>query len=104
MKTRPPPLRVVVAAGPESPGVSDLLARAGAEARAGADVSVLFTGSALTTSWDSLPRDGAGPRLLACSRAARDLGVAVPAGFLPSSLVAFLREGPPGARLWSAFP
>src|SRR5688500_14778236 len=103
MEARPPPLRVVVAAGPESPGVSALLARASAEARAGAEVSVLLTGAALAASWDALSRDG-GPRLVACSRAARDLGVAVPPGFLPSSLVAFLREGPPGARLWSAFP
>jgi hypothetical protein len=98
---RPLPLRVVVAAPPGAPGVSDLLERAGAEAAAGADVSVLFTGEALRARWQGLVAPSVHASV--CSRSARDLGVPVPEGFLPSSLAAYLREGPAGTRLWLAF-
>jgi hypothetical protein len=95
------PVRVVVATRPSAPGVRALLERARAEAAAGADVRILFTGEALDATWEGL--SGTGVSVAVCSRSARDRGAAVPEGFLPSSLVAFLRGGPEGARLWSAF-
>jgi hypothetical protein len=96
----PRPVRLVVAAPPAAPGVAALLDRAVAEAARGADVRVLFTGDALAARWDGLlPADVPAS---ACARSARDRGLPVPPGVLPSSLVGFLRDAE-GARLWTAF-
>jgi hypothetical protein len=89
-----------VSTAPFAPGVTELFAAARAEAGAGADVSVLFTGHALAAIWDAATL--AGLAVAACARSARDQSVTIPDGVRPSSLVAFLRDRPDDARLWCA--
>jgi hypothetical protein len=88
----------VLAAPPDAPGAAALLARVRAEASRGADVAVLLTGGAIADG--DVPPDVGGARVSACARSARDRGVAIPPALLPSSLVAFFRDVPEGARLW----
>jgi hypothetical protein len=102
------PLLLLVAAAPDAPGVPAILDRARADAAAGREVRVLLTGAALAAPsdprWRALREAGAALSL--CSRSARDRGLGPEAapGVTWSSLVAFLRDRPPGSRLWGCFP
>lgn len=103
------PLRLLVAAPPSAPGVTDLLREAEREGAAGRDVRVLFTDrglEALATEWPArLASSGAKTTLCARSARARKIDpLAVPATVLWSSVASFLGEAPEGARVWSAFP
>ena len=103
------PVRLLLAAGPARPGVASLVEAAIAEARAGADVSVLFSEEGL----DGLigPFVGrlraAGIATSLCARSARERRMepaTLPSDVRWSSLTAFLAEGPADARLWTALP
>ena len=112
--TPPPPLRLLVAAGPDAPGVSQLLVEACAAALGGGRVSVFFTDAGLDVLGASTPGsegigglERAGARLSLCARSARSRGLEparLPSTVLWSSLTSFLRDLEPEARLWSAFP
>ncbi len=103
------PLRLLLAAGPAAAGVESLLSDAEREARAGADVRVLFTDrglEALGTGWPARLAE-AGVRTSLCARSARARKVyplSVPASVLWSSVASFLGDAPERARVWSAFP
>lgn len=104
-----PPLYLLVAAGPGTPGADDTLADAEAGARAGLAVHVLWTEAGLAYLNTDWPRRlaAAGVALSMCARSAR-LRKVDPVKVLSSvrwsSLTAFLRDLPPAARLWSVFP
>jgi hypothetical protein len=103
------PVWLIVAAGPEVPGVDACLAEAERSARAGAGARVLFTEDGLACLAGEWPARlaAAGAATTLCTRSARARRVApesVPASVPWSSLTTFLASVPDGARLWTAFP
>jgi hypothetical protein len=108
-------LHVLLAAGPEAPGVADLLARAQERRADGAVLRVLLSGAGLR--WADPGRVGAlrGPPgrapqvdVAVCSRQAREAGwraETTPEGIRWSSVATWLAQVPAGeAPLWVALP
>ena len=105
----PPPLRLLLAAGPGAPGVADLLAEATARARAGGSVRILLTEGGLahlgTDGPPTWTADGIPVAMCARSARANKLDpMRVPSMVTWSSVTSFLLEAAAGATVWTAFP
>jgi hypothetical protein len=99
----------VVAACADRPGVEEALGAAEALAREGTRVGVLFTEDGIDLAGGDWPARlrAAGARPAVCGRSVRGRRTdpaALPPDVEWTSLTAFLREVPDGARLWSVFP
>lgn len=104
---RPPPLAVILAAGPDAPGARAAVDRAAAAAAAGRAVRVLLSGGGLAWADDAdLARL---PEVAVCSLNARAAGwsaASSPAGLRWSSVGTWLAELDADGRaaLWSVLP
>jgi hypothetical protein len=104
----PRPLLLLLGAGPDAPGVREVLALAAARREAGGEVRVLLVHEGLAWAGErGLERRLPGATLGVCSRDARDRGWTLeqaPSGVAWSSVTSALGALGGGDELWAVLP